>query len=77
MATNYDNVLELNHTRLIPATKWSKYHEWPSIGGLRHLIFNKDENGFYKVVRKAGYRVLIDERKFFEWIEEQNARETA
>jgi len=72
MTTIHNNTLEETTTRLIPVPKWNKYHEWPSIGGLRHLIFNEKENGFSKVVKRAGYRVLIDERKFFEWIEEQN-----
>lgn len=54
-------------TRLIPAPAWSEYHPWPKIGGLRNLIFNKDKNGFHKVIKKIGKRVLIDETAFFEW----------
>ena len=41
-------------------------------GGLRHLVFHADRNGFDKVVKRAGRRVLIDEEAFFEWVEEQN-----
>ena len=58
--------------RLIPLTKWNDYHPWPPIGGLRHLIFHEKSNGFDKVVRRIGRRVLIDEKAFFEWIEEKN-----
>ncbi len=58
--------------RYIPATKWNEHHEWPPIGGLRHLIFNADSNGFSKVIKRAGRRVLIDESAFFVWLEEQN-----
>ena len=54
-------------TRLIPVTKWNEYHSWPPIGGLRHLIFNEHSNGFDKVIRRIGRRVLIDEQPFFEW----------
>lgn len=59
-------------TRLIPVTKWGDYHQWPPIGGLRHLIFNEHTNGFSKVIRRCGRRVLIDEAAFFQWMEEQN-----
>lgn len=61
-------------TRLIPATDWDKCHPWPPIGGLRHLIFNAETNGFNKVVRRIGRRVLIDEDAFFEWINAEGAK---
>jgi hypothetical protein len=57
-----------NKTRYIPVPDWSKHHPWPSISGLRNLIFNRDKNGFSKVVKKVGKRVLIDEAAFFEWM---------
>lgn len=60
-------------TRLIPATKWNEHHQWPPLGGLRHLIFNEKSNGFSKAIRRCGRRVLIDEAAFFQWMEEQNA----
>ena len=57
--------------RLIPVTKWSEHHAWPPIGGLRHLIFNAKSNGFDKVIRHVGRRVLINEQSFFEWVDTQ------
>jgi hypothetical protein len=54
--------------RFIPVTKWDKYHEWPSVSGLRWLIHNSETNGFNRVVVKAGGRVIIDENAFFEWM---------
>lgn len=54
-------------TRLIPVTKWNEFHTWPPIGGLRHLIFYENTNGFNHCVVRIGRRVLIDEVKFFEW----------
>jgi len=54
-------------TRLIPVTQWSKYHPWPPVGGLRHLIFYATKNGFEAVIRRCGRRVLIDEAAFFDW----------
>lgn len=59
-------------TRFIPLTEWPKHHSWPPLGGLRHLVFYADTNGFNRVVRRAGRRVLIDEQAFFSWIEDQN-----
>ncbi len=35
-------------------------------GGLRHLIFNRETNGFKKAFIHLGRRVLIDEDAFFE-----------
>ena len=64
-------------TRIIPLTEWSKHHSWPPLGGLRHLVFYADTNGFNKVVRRAGRCVLIDEHAFFLWIEDQNNEKKA
>lgn len=63
----------MNQNRLIPATEWNTYHPWPPIGGLRHLIFHAESNGFKKVVCRIGRRVLINEGEFFEWARAQKA----
>jgi hypothetical protein len=55
--------------RLIPVPKWNTHHEWPPQGGLRHLIFYAKTNGFDRVIKRVGRRVLIDEAAFFQWIE--------
>lgn len=52
-------------TRLIPVTEWNKYHPWPPPGGLRHLIFHSETNGFKNAFRRVGRRVLVDENEFF------------
>jgi hypothetical protein len=57
--------------RLIPVSKWPNYHPWPSVGGLRHLIFHEKQNGFEKVVKRVGKNVLIHEEAFFLWVEKQ------
>ena len=43
-------------------------------GGLRSLIFNEATNGLAKsgAIVRIGRKVLIDESKFFAWIEAQN-----
>lgn len=54
--------------RLIPLTDWNHHHPWPPIGGLRHLMFNREHNGFSRAFVKCGRRVLIDEARFFECV---------
>ena len=43
-------------------------------GGLRALIFNEYSNGLAKsgAIVRIGRKILIDETKFFTWIESQN-----
>ena len=60
--------------RLIPLTKWP--HEWPPQGGLRHLAFHAKSKNCEDVFVRCGRRVLINEQKFFEFIEREN-RKTA
>ena len=60
--------------RLVPASDWNKLHAWPPNGGLRHLIFNANSNGFNVVIRRVGRRVLIDEQAFFSWVESQGSK---
>lgn len=64
-------------TRFIPVPNWEKHHEWPKLGGLRNLVFNRRKNGFDKfgVVKKVGKRVLIDERAFFAWVNAQGEKQ--
>ncbi len=66
-----------NKHRLIPLTKWPDYHPHPPIGGLRYLVFHADTNGFNRVIKRIGRRILIDEVKFFEWVAKQNGGENA
>ena len=60
-------------SRLVPASVWPQTHAWPPIGGLRHLIFHAKANGFDKVIRRVGRRVLIDEQAFFAWVDQQGS----
>lgn len=62
----------MSNTRLIPVAQWEKYHPWPTKSGLQGLIINRETNGFASVVKKLKKRVLIDEKAFFQWVEEQN-----
>lgn len=58
--------------RLIPVKDWPKFHPWPGIGGLRHLIFHERKNGFHAAVLRCGRRVLIDEAAFFDWARDRS-----
>ena len=50
---NIDEVAaEPKQTRFIPVSKWNEFHEWPPVGGMRHLIFFRNENGFAKVLKR-------------------------
>lgn len=55
--------------RLISVNDWPKLHGEPSVRGLRHLIFFAKENGFYRVIRRAGTRIYLHEGAFFTWLE--------
>ena len=58
-------------TQLLTVRQFAEKHQWP-IGGLRHLIFYAP-NGFERVIRRCGRKVLLDEQSFFTWINDINA----
>ena len=62
-------------TRIIPVSKWNDFHVWPTLSSLRRLIRKGKENGFEKAVLRIGKRVLIDEKRFFEWVNSQQEKE--
>jgi hypothetical protein len=45
-----------------------------TLGGIRALIFNEISNGLAQsgAIVRIGRKVLIDEAKFFAWVEAQN-----
>lgn len=51
-----------------------KQHTAFTLGGLRSLIFNEHTNGLARsgAIVRIGRKVLIDETKFFAWVESQN-----
>jgi hypothetical protein len=63
-----------SYEKLIPLTEWPKYYSWPPIGGLRHLVFHEKTNGFNKVIRRCGKRILINVDSFFAWVETNNRK---
>lgn len=62
-------------TRLIPINKWNNYHDYPTAGAWRQLIFRNKNNIVEKVIKRNGGRLLIDEAAYFEFINEINQKE--
>lgn len=54
----------------IPVTRWPEYHPWPTVNGMRALVFNSATNGFERAFLKVGGRVLVDEAEFFKAVDE-------
>lgn len=61
---------KLAERRLFTINDWP--HSYPKPGTLRHLIFNSKKNGFDKVIRRVGRRILLDESAYFDWVDQQN-----
>ncbi len=53
--------------REIPLVKWNDYHVDPTVSALRNLWSRRKENGFDYAVERRGTRLIINERKYFEW----------
>lgn len=64
-------------TTLSTVKQFSEKQPAFSQGGLRALVFNASKNGLAKsgAIIRIGRRVLIDEQKFFVWVESQNKAE--
>ena len=58
------------HT-LYTVAKFSQRHSFITEGGLRFQIFNAKENGLAAsgAIVRIGRRVLIDEKRYLDWIE--------
>lgn len=58
---------------LFTVTQFVARHSFVSNGGIRNQIFNAETNGLVKagVILRMGRRILIDEKKYFAWIDSQ------
>lgn len=61
----------LTQRKLIPLTSWPSVHSYPPLGQLRALVFNSQNNGFDRCIRRVGKRILIDEAEYFAWVDSQ------
>lgn len=71
ISASIKNIISDNDVPLTYLTVKQAVIKYPFLteGGLRHLIFFKDSNGFNKVIRKLGTRVLIKESALLEYID--------
>jgi hypothetical protein len=60
----------------LTVNQFAEKHPAFTKGGLRSLIFNEHLNGLNKfgAIVRIGRKVLINEEKFFGWIEAQNRK---
>lgn len=56
---------------LLTVTEFSLRFNW-SQGGIRHLIFHARRNGFDRVIRRVGRKILLDQDQFFRWLDQRN-----
>ncbi len=52
--------------KFLTVRQWAETHSFPTVLGLRHLIFHADANGF--PVRRLGRRVLLEESEVLGWL---------
>lgn len=58
--------------RFLPIKAFLKEVDWPtSEASVRWLIFNQKTNGFSKVIRRSGRRILLSLSDFQVWLDEQ------
>jgi hypothetical protein len=50
------------------AAKHSAFSE----ASLRYHIFHETKNGIDKAIKRVGRKILINEERFFEWLDGQN-----
>ena len=64
--------IDTDSSSFVPVTKWNDHFEWPPVGGLRHIIFNANNNGFAPAIKRVGRRVFVIPKKFWEIADEKN-----
>lgn len=61
-------------TQYLTPRQFIAKHTWATNGGMRHYLFYGETNGLNKsgAILRIGRKILINEEKFFEWIETLN-----
>ena len=59
---------------LLTVRQFCERHPAFTQGGMRWLLFNREENGMKRAVVQVGRRVLIDVDEFFFWLDQRNGR---
>lgn len=60
---------------LLSVSQFCQKHEWANVGGIRHLLFNRETNGFDRCVVRLGRKILLDENAVFDWLRERGSHE--
>lgn len=62
--------------RIWTLRQFCAYYAWPTIAGMRWIVYKKQTNGFETAFLKNGKTVLIDVDRFWEILrEKQNKKE--
>lgn len=60
---------------LLSVSQFCNKHEWATPGGIRHLLFNRETNGFHRCVVRLGRKILLNEEAVFAWLQERGGHE--
>ncbi len=60
---------------LLSVSQFCAKHEWATPGGIRHLLFNRETNGFNRCVVRLGRKILLNEEAVFAWLQEGGCHE--
>jgi hypothetical protein len=63
--------LEPQIRRILTVPQFCQRHPAFTPGGIRWLLFHRTTNGLDHAVVRLGRRILLDEDKFFQWLDRQ------
>ena len=71
MEANNKEFIQQAPPALLTVSQFCIKHAFITQGGLRFQIFNADNNGLasFSAIVRMGRKVLIDESRYFEWVE--------
>ena len=78
METNSKQFIQQAPPALLTVSQFCAKPSFISQGGLRFQIFNADNNGLasFSAIVRMGRKVLIDESRYFEWVESLRKKKT-
>ena len=78
MEANNKEFIQQAPPALLTVSQFCIKHAFITQGGLRFQIFNADNNGLasFGAIVRMGRKVLIDESRYFEWVESLRKKKT-
>jgi hypothetical protein len=64
-----EDYMTVTDSKLLTVKQFCEKHSWPSESALRALILDAPDNGFLKVFKRVGRRVLVDEKAFWDAVD--------